>query len=146
MHDMHICSSRSMVTLVHYVNNVGTWLGFDWYKSVQCSSTKVLLMLTCKIKLNAATLSPTCTNLVLYHSEIAYYSSWIIYISDACAYEKCINNKVHIKYTFCTNKWQIRCLHLPMDKMAAISQTIFSYAFSWETNFVFWLKFIKVCS
>ena len=31
--------------------------------------------------------------------------------------------------------------HLPLDKMAAISQTIFSNAFSWIKNLVFWLKF-----
>ena len=31
--------------------------------------------------------------------------------------------------------------HLPLDKMAAISQTIFSYAFLWIKSFVFWLKF-----
>ena len=29
----------------------------------------------------------------------------------------------------------------PLDKMTAISQTIFSDAFSWMENFVFWLKF-----
>ena len=32
--------------------------------------------------------------------------------------------------------------HLPLDKVALISQTIFSYAFSWMKNFVFWLKFV----
>ena len=31
--------------------------------------------------------------------------------------------------------------HLPLDKMAAISQTIFSDAFWWMESFVFWLKF-----
>ena len=31
--------------------------------------------------------------------------------------------------------------HLPLDKMAAISQTIFSGAFSWMKSFIFWLKF-----
>ena len=31
--------------------------------------------------------------------------------------------------------------HLPMDKMAVISYTIFSDAFSWMKIFVFWLKF-----
>ena len=36
--------------------------------------------------------------------------------------------------------------HLPLDKMAAISQTIFSGAFSCMKNFVFWLKFTEVCS
>ena len=29
----------------------------------------------------------------------------------------------------------------PLDKIAAISQTIFSDAFSWTQSFVFWLKF-----
>ena len=31
--------------------------------------------------------------------------------------------------------------HLPLDKMAAILQRIFSDAFSWMKSFVFWLKF-----
>ena len=31
--------------------------------------------------------------------------------------------------------------HLPLNKMATISQTIFSDAFSWMKIFVFWLKF-----
>ena len=31
--------------------------------------------------------------------------------------------------------------HLPLDIMAAFSQTIFSDAFSWMKSFVFWLKF-----
>ena len=31
--------------------------------------------------------------------------------------------------------------HLPLDKMAAISQTIFSDAFSWKQSFVFWFIF-----
>ena len=35
----------------------------------------------------------------------------------------------------------ITLTHLPLDKMAAISQMIFSDAFSWMKSFVFWLKF-----
>ena len=31
--------------------------------------------------------------------------------------------------------------HLPLNKMAAISQTMFSDAFSWMNSFIFWLKF-----
>ena len=31
--------------------------------------------------------------------------------------------------------------HLPLDKMAAISQTILSDAFLWMKSFVFWSKF-----
>ena len=35
-----------------------------------------------------------------------------------------------------------RCLiHLPLDKMAVISQTICSDAFLWMKGFIFWLKF-----
>ena len=36
--------------------------------------------------------------------------------------------------------------HLPLDKMAAISQTIFSDAYSWMKHFVFWLKFPRIFS
>ena len=39
-----------------------------------------------------------------------------------------------------SKKWQY-FTHLPLDKMAAISPTIFSDAFSWTNSFVFWLKF-----
>ena len=35
--------------------------------------------------------------------------------------------------------------HLPLDKMATISQTIFSDIFSWKKSFVFWL-FTEVCT
>ena len=31
--------------------------------------------------------------------------------------------------------------HLPLDKMAAILQTVFSDVFSWMKSFVFWIKF-----
>ena len=31
--------------------------------------------------------------------------------------------------------------HLPLDKMEAISLTIFSDTYSWMKSFVFWLKF-----
>ena len=33
--------------------------------------------------------------------------------------------------------------HLPLDKMAVFSQTIFSYVFSWMKTFAFWLKFLR---
>ena len=31
--------------------------------------------------------------------------------------------------------------YLPLNKMAAVSQTVFSDAFSWMQSFIFWLKF-----
>ena len=34
-----------------------------------------------------------------------------------------------------------RLTHLPLNKMAAFSQMIFSDAFSWMKTFVFWLRF-----
>ena len=36
--------------------------------------------------------------------------------------------------------------HLSLHKMAFISQTIVSNAFSWTKSFVFWLRFTEVCS
>ena len=47
--------------------------------------------------------------------------------------------------------WSHRLLgkltHLPRDKMAAISQTIFSDAFSWMKGFIFWLNWsLSLCS
>ena len=33
-------------------------------------------------------------------------------------------------------------IHLPLDKMAAVLQTIFSDAFSWMKSFLFSLKFV----
>ena len=59
--------------------------------------------------------------------------------------------KMHMKIS--SGKWRpfclglnvlkcftLRLIHLPLDKMGAISQTIFSDAFSWMKSFVFWLK------
>ena len=40
-------------------------------------------------------------------------------------------------------KWHDQLTHLPLDKMTANSQTIFSDAFSWTIFFLFWLKFQK---
>ena len=40
-----------------------------------------------------------------------------------------------------TSKVKSPFIHFPLDKIATISQMIFSYSFSWMKNFVFWLKF-----
>ena len=37
--------------------------------------------------------------------------------------------------------WRYLLTHLPLNKTTAISQTIFSYEFSWMKNFVFLLRF-----
>ena len=42
-------------------------------------------------------------------------------------------------WSFCISLNELT--HLPLDKMAAISQTIFSDAFWWIKSFIFWLKF-----
>ena len=44
--------------------------------------------------------------------------------------------------SFWTITWSsVDLTDLPLDKMAAISQTMFSDAFLWMTSFVFWVKF-----
>ena len=35
---------------------------------------------------------------------------------------------------------QMPLTHIPLVKMAAVSQTVFSDSFSWMRSFVFWLK------
>ena len=40
-----------------------------------------------------------------------------------------------------TGNWFAAFTHLPLDKMAAISQTTFSSAFSWMKSFESWFKF-----
>ena len=58
--------------------------------------------------------------------------------------------KIHFKMS--SGKWRPSCfglnvlIHVLMDKMAAISQTIFSEVFWWMTSFVFWKKIAEVCS
>ena len=42
-----------------------------------------------------------------------------------------------------TDRNRIDVTHLPMDKMATISQEMVSGAFSWIKSFVFWSKFHK---
>ena len=37
--------------------------------------------------------------------------------------------------------WKNPLTHLPLDKRDAVSQTIFSNAFSWMESFISWLKF-----
>ena len=42
------------------------------------------------------------------------------------------------------NSRKLKLSHLPMDKMAAISQKKFSYAFSWrKVLYFFYLKFVS---
>ena len=50
-----------------------------------------------------------------------------------------VRHQYHTMMYVCQTEFDLT--NLPMDKMAAISQTIFSDAFSWMKSFVFWLKF-----
>ena len=47
--------------------------------------------------------------------------------------ESCVHKRLDILYRELT--------HLPLDKMAAFSQTTFSNAFSWMKSFTFWFEF-----
>ena len=54
----------------------------------------------------------------------------------------CGTISVQLWYLCYVLKWSVTLLtHLCLDKIAAISPTIFPDAFSWMKNFVFWLKF-----
>ena len=46
-----------------------------------------------------------------------------------------------LDYIFLFASMPFLLIHLPLDKMAAVVQTIFSDAFLWMKTFVFWLKF-----
>ena len=52
-----------------------------------------------------------------------------------CAHPILIITKINIDMSHTSMK---TLTHLPLDKMASILQTIFSNAFSWMKNFVFW--------
>ena len=59
--------------------------------------------------------------------------------------------RVHLEYSGCTTNvtWSFHhiersrnvLIHLSLDKMAAISQTIVSDAYQWMNSFLFWFKF-----
>ena len=75
-----------------------------------------------------------CSMMVAFGALYAIYarnnnaltrSEYIIFYPDSCTH-----NRVTSLLT-----------HLPLDKMAAISQTIFWNAFPWMKSLVFWLKF-----
>ena len=55
----------------------------------------------------------------------------------------CVYVYSHItdQYQHIETKFLVLLTHLPLNKMAAISQTTFSNAFSWIKSFVFWFKF-----
>ena len=81
---------------------------------------------------------------------------WIIYTD----HRQFLTTENHMKITVLTKLYkcvfQVICTrlcrvlllitHLPLDKMAAVSQTIFSYAFSWMKILYFDSNFTEVCS
>ena len=74
-------------------------------------------------------------------------SCWmLVQVMDWCleTTRHCLNGLLLTKIydaIWATIKYSIELTQLPLDKMAAILQTIFSGAFSWMKSFVFWLKF-----
>ena len=55
-----------------------------------------------------------------------------------------VNEKPGMVYFIDPNK--VDLAHLPVDRMAVISQTIFLDTFSWMLSFVFWFDFTEFCS
>ena len=91
-------------------------------------------------------------NIPFYTSDLTNisYSNWLGYFHCCCwRLSKSLPVKstafigtIHAKPITLQPFWQhILLTHLPLDKMTAISQMIFSVAFLWMKSCVFWLKF-----
>ena len=94
------------------------------------------------------------------HEDVGYIDFWCFYSSEITSWHWCISMIIPFHFLqygspllssqviLCpASGWDIKSqgplvlTHLPLDKMAAISQTTFSNAFSWMKSFVFWFKF-----
>ena len=70
------------------------------------------------------------------------YSSCVCFLPlGLFSQEYCHQACPSICLSFCLPLCNLLFTHLPLDKMAAVSQTIFSDAFSWMKSFEFWIKF-----
>ena len=80
--------------------------------------------------------SSTCEHFVSKQLQLCY-----IYWLSCILWEiKLLSQHLPAKWAF------IDLTQLPQDKMATISEMIFSDAFLWMKNFVFWSNFMEVCS
>ena len=84
----------------------------------------------CIIHQHVQCLNWSCTEMVLW-LHLASNLTWHLLI--------CFYWWIELGWTYLLLKFQLT--HLPHDKMAAISQMMFSDAFSWMKSFVFCLKF-----
>ena len=78
-------------------------------------------------------------------SELWVLMAWCFSIRASVAMvlttHPCVSRCLRVNNYIPPKLWCKYLTHPPLDKMAAISQTIFSDAFSWIKSFVFWLKF-----
>ena len=83
-----------------------------------------------------------------------YLNRFILSLTERWTFNT-TNNDTRLRCALCTSYYQwlwihvTHLTHLPLDKMAAISQRIFSDAFLWMYNFVFrspfyWSLFLRV--
>ena len=92
---------------------------------LHCKIHEYLYIELQQIDINETTTITTTTANFLYHKHQA--------VAVGCH----SNSSMTTKESF----WDRSLTHPPLDKMAAVSQTIFSAAFSLMKSFVFWLKF-----
>ena len=111
----------------------------DWFEvnvnadllQTNMSCYDVLCKLNKNLKLNVIT-GLNFSLFRIHHHSISSVQSLISLLHLSMPYFTCIKYCVTLHHAF---------THLPLDKMAAISQTIFSDAFSWTKNFVFRFEF-----
>ena len=118
-------------------NVVSHWLNAE--QNDHCFFWGVKLQVLPSIVLGSKPLSkPILSNCQLLRDITNFSTIWIKIGKRICHPGKCFEN-ILCKMTFCLCIDELP--NLSPGKMAAISQTIFSDAFSWMKSFVFWLKF-----
>ena len=113
----------------------------------------------CPILYNVLILQPTCkpitmdaggdkySELPVNETQIISFKCWLV-MSECMKFEQsCTMNQRHMRCSDCdqTNPMCEPLTHLPLDKMAAISQMTFSNAFSWMKMYWYQLKFHWSC-
>ena len=131
----HICVTRPQWVNWHYDN--------AWYSSFIASSTQASCWGQNYLSLFSNLFSKRKIRTLTYLVILVHFD-YADAMSQICAWlvlQWCRMN-IMVSHTQITNNWTVYStahkVYLSLDKMAAISQTIFSDAFSWMKSFVFW--------
>ena len=68
------------------------------------------------------------------------HTTWLVVILP-CQGPRGFLSSTNLIYSFFRRHTTLWLTHVPLAKMVVISQTIFSYAFSWMKSFAYWWKF-----